>query len=120
MIGCRCIWTRNIPLWIGAFFGIVALGAALEADNIGTTVEVVETPSRAVVVRRTVGEAWTVRTVIRSWCKARLLRQAVNWLRSRGECAGLLAACPFLVIHSPLSPFKQIFALGLQLNSLVC
>ena len=48
----------------------MALGAALKADDIRTTVEVVEIPSRAVVVIRMVGEAWTVGTVIRSWCKA--------------------------------------------------
>ena len=107
MIECRCIGTRNILLRIGAFFGIVALGAALKADNIWTMVEVIEIQSRAVVIIRTVGEAWTIWTIIRSWCKAWQLWRAVNWLGSRGECVGLLAACPFLVIHSPLSPFKH-------------
>ena len=84
-VGCWCIGARNIPFWIGAFFGIVALGAALKADNIRTTIEVIETPSRAVVVSRTVEEAWTVGTIIRSWCKAWLLRRAINLLRSRGK-----------------------------------
>ena len=47
----------------------MALGAALKADDIRATIEVLETPSRAVVFSRTVGEAWTVGTVIRPGCK---------------------------------------------------
>ena len=78
MIGCRCIGARNIPLWIGAFFGIVAFGAALKADDIRTMIEVVETPSRAVVVSRTVGEAWMVGNDIRPGCKVGLWRWAIN------------------------------------------
>ena len=57
-------------LGIGAFLGIVALGAALKTDNIGATVKVVEIPSGAVVAIRTVGAAGTVGTIVGSRCKA--------------------------------------------------
>ena len=91
-VGCRCIGAWNIPFWIGAFFGIVALGAALKADNIGTTVKVIEVSSGAIVVIGTVGVAETVGTTVGSRCIAWLLWRAVNWLQSRGECAGFLTA----------------------------
>ena len=69
-VGCRCIGVRNIPFRIGAFFGIVALGFSLKADNIGTTVKVIEISTGAVVVIGTVGEVGTVGTTVGSRCKA--------------------------------------------------
>ena len=50
IVRCLCIGAWTILLRIGAFFGVVTFGAAIETDNIGIAVEVVRVPSGTGVV----------------------------------------------------------------------
>ena len=115
----RCIGALNIPLWIGAFSGVVTLGAALKADNIGATVEVVEVPSGTVVV--IAARVVVVGTVgiVGAWCWSRCWWRPIGRLWCRWIVARPLAARTFLSVHPPLAALKHRLALGLQLDGLV-
>ena len=91
-LGAGALGHGTFLLGLGAFLGIVTLGAALKANNIGATIEVVEASSWTGVVGGTVGKAWAIGTIEWSGCKVGMWGWTISWPWSRRESTGLLAA----------------------------